>query len=226
MLFLIFQSLSAVIYFFIALLIAFTPYRFRYRVITSWSKLVIWLARVICGLEYDIEGLENIPEKPAILLCNHQSAWETLFLQVLLPYQCWVLKKSLLYIPFFGWGLALLEPIAIDRKKSASVKQLIRQGKKRLQQGRWIVIFPEGSRVLPGETKRFSRSGASLSQATQTPILPVAHNAGVFWPKNSFIKNPGKIKVIIGKPISPEGKTIDEIYEESTRWIQDKLKSF
>ena len=169
------------------LLFAF-PYIVRYRVITSYSHFVTWWAGFCCGIHYKIIGKENLPEKNAIVLCKHQSAWETLFLQTLLPPQTWVLKKQLLLIPFFGWALRLIEPIAIDRKKSSSIKQLLEQGKECLDKGRWVIIFPEGTRMDVGKTGKYSRSGAVLAKETGYSVVPIAHNAGVFWPKKCFYK--------------------------------------
>ncbi len=215
------QALAAIFFCLGGLLLAPFPFRYRYHFITQFSHFVIWLAKALCGLDYRVQGLENLPSDNAIVLCKHQSAWETLFLQVLLPPQSWVLKKQLLYIPFFGWGLALLEPIAIDRsKKTGALKQLIEKGKKRLQQGRWIVIFPEGSRISVGEKVKFSRSGALLAKESGFKVVPITHNAGVFWPKNTFLKKPGTIEVIIGQPLDPKVLSADEIHQQSEEWIE------
>jgi 1-acyl-sn-glycerol-3-phosphate acyltransferase len=204
-------------------LLFFTPLSVRYWIITRWSHFFIFWAKTTCGLDFTVEGLENIPKKNAIVFSNHQSMWETIFFQVLLPNQTWVLKKELLYIPIFGWGLALIEPIAINRKEFNSIRSLIRQGKERLAKGRWVIIFPEGTRVSPGENRDFTRSGAALAQASEYPILPVAHNAGYFWPRGFCIKKPGIIRVAIGPLIETKGKTTDEINAAAERWIKDKL---
>ncbi len=202
----------------------FTPFSFRYWLITRWSHFFIFWSKRIIGLQYSVTGAENIPKKNAIVLSNHQSAWETVFYQVLLPTQTWVLKKELLYIPFFGWGLALIEPISINRREFNSVKALIKQGKKRLDAGRWVIIFPEGTRVPVGGHQRFTRSGAALAEASQYPILPIAHNAGLFWPKGFFIKKPGTIQVKIGPLIDPKDKTVAEINDEAEKWIRENTK--
>jgi 1-acyl-sn-glycerol-3-phosphate acyltransferase len=199
------------------------PFKIRYYLITRWSHFFIFWAKVCCGLKYSVAGSENLPTQNAIVLSNHQSMWETIFMQILLPEQSWVLKKELFYIPVFGWGLALLEPIAINRKASDSIKVLIRQGKERLEKNRWVVIFPEGTRVAPTAIRRYSRSGAALAEATGFPIVPIAHNAGHFWPKGFFIKKPGTIKVVIGPNIDPKGKTITEINELVEQWIRKKV---
>lgn len=223
-LFFISQAIAAVVVFLLGALLFPFPYQVRYRFITLWSHFAIWGAQKICGIRYQVQGLENLPKDNAIVLCKHQSAWETLFLQILLPAQTWVLKKQLLQIPFFGWGLAMLEPIAIDRKKSSSIKQLLEQGKTRLKQGRWVVIFPEGSRVAVGESGKFSRSGAVLAKESGYKVVPIAHNAGVFWPRNAFIKRPGTISLVIGPSLDPSTLSADQIKEQAQLWIESTMK--
>jgi 1-acyl-sn-glycerol-3-phosphate acyltransferase len=202
-----------------ALLLVFFPLKVRYWYITRWSAFIIYWAKLVCQINYQVSGLENLPKKNAIVLCKHQSAWETLFLQILLPCQTWVLKKELLWIPFFGWALALLSPIAINRAQSSSIRQLIQQGSSALNTGRWVVIFPEGTRVNPGETKKYSRSGAGLAMASGFPIIPIAHNAGHCWRKNSFLKTPGTIQVVIGSAIYPKSQTLAEMTQQAQQWI-------
>lgn len=146
-------------------------------------------------------------------------------LQIDLPPVRWVLKKELLKIPFFGWGLALMEPIAIDRSSGRkAVTQLVEQGRAMLKNGYWVVVFPEGTRAKPGEVKRYKAGGARLAVETGFPVVPVAHNAGEFWPRHSFIKWPGRIKVCIGPVINPDGKTADEVNKEAETWIENKMK--
>ncbi len=207
---------SALFFSVTGLCLFWTRLSLRYRYLIQWSKFNIFCARVICGLDVDIQGFENLPQTNAIVLCNHQSTWETLFLQGLLPMQSWVLKKQLMKIPLFGWGLRLLDPIAVDRNKKQSIKHLIKEGKKRLEQGLWIVIFPEGTRLKPGQTKKFSRSGEALSQAANYPVIAIAHDAGLYWPKNSFLKFPGTIRVRISPVLAP-GTT--SITEQAQNWM-------
>lgn len=209
----------------LALLFFYLPYPFRYRLVTSWSHFFIFWARVTCGLKYQVEGLENIPKENAIVVANHQSTWETIFFQVLLPPQTWVLKKELLYIPGFGWGLALLEPIAIQRKNLNSIKILLKEGIKRLRAGRWIVIFPEGTRLKVGDSRPFSRTAAALAHAANKPIVPIAHNAGKFWPRGFMIQKPGTIQVAIGPAIYPAGKNATEITQALEQWIRSKMST-
>lgn len=203
----------------------FLPYRVRYYCITRWSHFFIFWAKITCHLHYSVQGMHNIPKQNAIVFSNHQSMWETIFMQTLFPQQTWVLKKELLYIPIFGWGLALLDPIAINRKKFDSIKSLIQQGRKKLALGRWVIIFPEGTRVAPNVTHRYSRSGAALAEATGYPVLPIAHNAGIFWPRGYFIKQPGTITVCIGPVIHPKGKTVTEINAAAEQWIRQTSKN-
>lgn len=199
------------------------PYPIRYFIITRWSYFFVFWAKITCGLSYRVTGIENIPKNNVIVFSNHQSAWETIFMQVLFPRQTWVLKKELLSIPLFGWTLALMKPIAINRKDRNSVKELIKQGKDHLQNGQWVIIFPEGTRVAPGHDHRFTRSGSALAESTGYSVLPMAHNAGLFWPRGYFIKNPGLIEICIGPVIKPEGKSATEINNEAEQWIKNAV---
>ncbi len=210
----------------VGLFFFFLPYIWRYRIITSWSHFFIFWARVTCGLKYHVEGLSNLPKENAIVVSNHQSTWETIFFQVILPPQNWVLKKELLYIPGFGWSLALLEPIAIERKELNSIKTLLKKGIKSLQAGKWLVVFPEGTRVSMGSSQRFSRTAAALAHASHKPIVPIAHNAGKFWPRGFMILKPGTIQVAIGPVIDPAGKKATEINHLAELWIKNKMASF
>jgi 1-acyl-sn-glycerol-3-phosphate acyltransferase len=197
------------------------PYRFKYKILQSWSLFFIFSAKKICGLRYQVTGIKNIPSTAAVVLSNHQSTWEAIFMQVLLPTQCWVLKRELLLIPFFGWALALLKPIAINRKNSNAAKQLLKQGAKRLRDGIFVIIFPEGTRVQVGACKPFKRSGAALAKEAGVDILPIAHNAGKLWPRGLWITKPGTIKVVIGKPIRSAAHSVAEL----TTWINDTKAS-
>ncbi|MFO7592542.1 MAG: lysophospholipid acyltransferase family protein [Pseudomonadota bacterium] len=202
-------------------LLIFLPYRWRYYHLTRWGRFSIWWLKVTCNLTYKVEGLENIPDSPTIVLAKHQSAWETIALQEILPRQTWVLKRELLWLPIFGWGLALMYPVAIDRKAGKkALKQVIEQGTRRLKMGLWLIIFPEGTRTAPGERKRYAIGGAMLAQKSGFPVLPVCHNAGEFWPKNNLLKKPGTISLVIGEPISPSNMRANEINEQVEEWIE------
>jgi len=193
----------------------------RYRVTSGWAHIMLFLTRVICGVRYRVLGMENIPKTPSIVLSKHQSAWETLAFQQIFPPQVWVLKKELLRIPFFGWGLAMTSPIAINRSSGkTALKQIVQQGKDRLKQGLWIVIFPEGTRIAPGKKGKYGIGGAWLATHTGVSVVPVAHNAGELWGKNSFIKRSGTITVSIGAPIDPAGMKANELNARVEAWIE------
>ncbi len=218
------QILSAIVVDIAVILVLPFPDRIRDRVISSWARFNIWTLRIICGLDFRLQGRENIPDEPSIILSNHQSAWETLCFQLIFPPLSFVLKRQLLWIPFFGWGLAAQRPIAIDRsQKVRALDQLIEQGKERLAAGRWLVIYPEGTRMPPDAPGKFQAGGAMIASKSGAPIVPVAHNAGNFWPRNGFLKYPGTIDIVIGPPIQPEGNKVREINDAVEGWIKDTL---
>ncbi len=197
----------------------------RYRLISSYARTMIWLLKVVCGIHHKVIGFENIPKQPCVVLCKHQSAWETLALQVIFPPQAWVLKRELLWLPFFGWGLAMTSPIAINRSDGkGAVKQLLKQGKQRLVQGFFVVIFPEGTRIPFGERGKYKIGGALLATSAGVPVLPVAHNAGRLWGRNSFIKHPGLITMSIGAPIDTYGLKADELNARAEAWIENEIQ--
>ncbi len=197
------------------------PFLWRYHLTKHWALFNLWVLKTVCGLRYRLEGAQHIPDENGIIFCKHQSAWETLALQRIFPPQVWVLKRELLWVPLFGWALALMEPIAIDRKAARrALRRIVEQGKERLSRGRWVVIFPEGTRVAPGAQKRYAMGGALLAQRSGYPVVPVAHNAGEFWPRRGFIKRPGTIRVVIGPPIETKGKSAAEINELARVWIE------
>ena len=203
--------------------ILFLPFNFpfRFKVMSGWSVFNLWTLKTICGLDSTIEGLENIPQGPAIIMCKHQSAWETLALQIYFPAQVWILKRELLWIPIYGWGLASMKPIAIDRSSGMrALKYIAKQGKERLERGLWVVIFPEGTRTAPGKRLKYQPGGGLLAEKSGYPVVPVTHNAGYFWPRNSLDKKPGTITMKIGPIIDPAGKSATEITSEVEDWIE------
>ncbi len=204
----------------------FLPYRQRYWIITRWNVFVILAARSVCGIHWEVKGQENLPDAPVILLSKHQSAWETIFYCWMMPRpMIFVFKKELLYIPFFGWGLAMLRMIAIDRSKGRdAMSQVIAVGKQRLNDGQWVIMFPEGTRTRVGEQGKYKAGGAILAIGTKTPVVPIAMNSGDCWPRNAFIKKPGLITVSIGKPISPEGLTPAELIAQAENWIESEMR--
>jgi len=218
--------ISTVLYAILMMVSFLVPQRKRFKIAQSWTTLNIWTLKHICGVRYRIVGRENIPESAAIVLSKHQSTWETLAFVMIFPSQVWVLKKSLLRIPFFGWGLALLRPIAIDRGAgSTAMEQVVLQGRERLQNDIWVVVFPEGTRVAPGQKRRYKMGGATLASETGYPVVPVAHNAGRLWPRHQFIKWPGLITVVIGPTIDPQGLSAEEINQQAEVWIEKQMES-
>jgi 1-acyl-sn-glycerol-3-phosphate acyltransferase len=202
------------------------PRMARYRVISGWSRLVVRLARTLCGIRWQVEGREHLPASPSVILSKHQSAWETLAFQEIFPPQVLVLKRELLWIPFFGWGLALMSPIAIDRAKGrAALRDIARRGKERLAQGFWVVIFPEGTRVRVGEKREYQQGGAWLAAQCGVPVVPVAHNAGRFWPRNAFLKAPGTVTVRIGPAIGTAGRDAKQISADAEAWIEAEQRT-
>lgn len=224
LLFFVIQSMLTVVWSLLSLLTFPLPPLARYRFITVWSRMVVWLARVLCGIDYEVRGLQNLPKQPAIILAKHQSAWETLAFQVFLPPQVWVIKRELLRVPFFGWGLAMMSPIAIERSAGMkALRQTLEQGRQRLAQGFWIVIFPEGHRFPPGLKGPYHLGGAWLAVQTGAPAVPVAHNAGYVWPRHSFLKYPGKVTVSIGPPMDPAGMRADKLNQAVEEWIEAEV---
>ncbi|MHB8471469.1 MAG: lysophospholipid acyltransferase family protein [Gammaproteobacteria bacterium] len=200
------------------------PFHWRYRFIGQWARFNLWWLKKTCGLSYQIQGGAHIPARNAIIMAKHQSAWETLALQRIFGPQVWVLKRELLWVPLFGWGLAMLEPIAIDRQAGRkAVRQVVEQGTQRLNAGRWVVIFPEGTRVAPGERKRYGIGGALLAEHSGYPVIPVAHNAGEYWSRRSFIKRPGVIRVVIGPPIQSHDRRAADIIADVEQWIESTM---
>ncbi len=219
-----FLMLSACVFGGAMALCFFLPYRSQFAMARTWAKVVLWALDRLCGLKYVVEGRERIPDGNHIVMSNHTSAWETVALFLIFPPQVWVLKRELLWIPFVGWGLKLLRPIAINRGEGhRAVNQVVDQGKARLRDGQWIIIFPEGTRVVAGETRRFGVSGALLSIASGKSLVPVSHNAGQFWARRGILKKPGTVHVIIGKPIPPAGKEPRELNEEVRQAVEAGL---
>jgi 1-acyl-sn-glycerol-3-phosphate acyltransferase len=197
------------------------PFRGRFELARVWSRVILAVLRWTCRLDYHVEGREHLPPGNHIALIKHSSSWETVAQTLLVPPHVWVLKRELTWIPFVGWGILLLRAIAIDRGSgSTAVRSVLEQGKARLAEGKWIVIFPEGTRMAPGETRKYGVSGALLAVEAQRLIVPIAHDAGYFWPRRGLIKKPGTIRVVIGAPISAVGRDPREINAEAQAWIE------
>jgi 1-acyl-sn-glycerol-3-phosphate acyltransferase len=198
----------------------------RSRIVSGWAFFTMWWLKLTCGVSFQVQGLENIPKTPSIILAKHQSAWETIALQTIFPPQIWVMKRELLLIPFLGWAFIALAAIPINRSAGrAALKQLVDHGKDRLARGLWVVIFPEGTRIAPGEKGKYHIGGAWLAAHTGTQVVPVAHNAGLFWPKNTFIKHPGTIQVVIGKPIQTASLKPDDVNTQVEAWIENTMQT-
>jgi 1-acyl-sn-glycerol-3-phosphate acyltransferase len=197
------------------------PYRQRFALARFWGRVLLAALKGICGLDYRVEGRENLPEGCHVALVKHSSSWETFAQTVILPPQAWVLKRELLWIPFVGWGIRLLRAIAINRGAGgAAVRQLIDQGTRRLAEGMWVVVFPEGTRMAPGQTRRYGVGGAALAVNAGVLVVPVAHDSGYYWPRRGFLKKPGTIRVVIGPPIDTRGRDPREVNEEAQRFIE------
>ena len=221
LLFTTYLMLSACCFGLFMTLLFWLPYRQHFALARAWSHSVFFMLERLCGLGFTVEGREHIPAGNHIVMSNHTSAWETVAQFVIFPPQVWVLKRELLWIPLVGWGLKLLKPIAINRGAGhRAVSQVIEQGKERLAAGLWVIIFPEGTRVLPGETRKYGTSGALLAIASGKLIVPFSHNAGSFWPRRGLLKKPGTVRVVIGAPLSPAGKDARTLTEETRAAIE------
>ena len=198
------------------------PLAWRNRISNAWGRTNLRLQKAVCGLDYRIEGWDNLPPRPCVIMAKHQSAWETIALRGLLPAnQCWILKRELMWVPVFGWAMAVMKQIAIDRKAGTkAVKQVIREGKAALDGGRYVVVFPEGTRTAPGERKKYGIGGAMLAERSGYPVLPIAHNAGVFWRRRGLHKYPGTIDVVVGPLIPSTGRKAPDILREVEDWIE------
>ncbi|HEX9139425.1 MAG TPA: lysophospholipid acyltransferase family protein [Steroidobacteraceae bacterium] len=208
----------AIFFFFAAALL---PFRGRFALARVWSHVLLRVLKWTCRLDYRLEGTEHLPAGNHVALIKHSSSWETIAQCVILPPQAWVLKRELTWIPFLGWDLRLMRSIAVDRGAGGSaVRQVIDQGKVLLDSGVWIVIFPEGTRMAPGETRKYGLSGALLAREAGRLIVPVAHDAGYYWPRRGLRKRPGTIRVRIGPPIETAGREPREITAEAQLWIE------
>ena len=201
------------------------PHRARRYTAVPWVFMTIWLIKHVLGIDYRVEGRENIPDRPAVILSKHQSAWETVVLQQVFPLSLFVWKRELKWqLPFFGWALAVIPMISIDRGAGKNaLLQLVEQGRLRLSQGYPVIIFPEGTRVAPGSHRRYKIGGANLGVATGAPVLPLVHNAGEYWGRNAFFKRPGTITVSIGPAIDPTGLSADEVNNRAEAWMEAEM---
>jgi 1-acyl-sn-glycerol-3-phosphate acyltransferase len=215
---------TVVIYAPIAIVFRIFGYRATYAVAKGWSRMILTMLKWCCRLDFSVSGLERLPAENAIVLVKHSSAWETIAQLILFPHQTWVLKRELIWAPILGWAIFLLKPIAINRRGGHSaVEQVLKLGQERLREGLWIVIFPEGTRMPAGETRRYGLSGALLAQAAGRPVIPVAHNAGFFWPRRGLLKKAGTISVVVGEPLDPAGLEPRELNRRIQAWIESEI---
>ncbi|MGG4776152.1 lysophospholipid acyltransferase family protein [Paenalcaligenes sp. Me52] len=222
----LFLLITVIPYSILCLLWSPLPLRWRYKLTAGWPHLAVWGAKYILGIRWQVKGWENLPDGPAVLLSKHQSAWETMFFCGYLPKDvCFVYKRELHRVPFFGWGLALLRMIPINRSNGRdAMKQIVKTGQERLNEGRWPLLFPEGTRIPPGETGRYKQGGAMLACRTNSMVIPIAHNAGECWPRNAFIKTPGLITVSFGPAINPEGMSQATLNQAVEDWIEGEMR--
>jgi len=208
----------------VVILFMWLPPEAHYAVPRAWARTNLWLLKCVCGLDYQVEGSENLPQRPFISMWKHSSTWETIAQMILVPRAAWLLKREILWIPLLGWAVARFKPIAIDRKAGASaVNQVVSQGKERLAKGIGVVIYPEGTRVASGESRKYGMSGALLASQSGAPLVPIAHNSGVFWRRRGLLKRPGVIRVVIGPPIDPTGLEPRELTERVKQWIDGQV---
>jgi 1-acyl-sn-glycerol-3-phosphate acyltransferase len=207
-------------------LLFWAPYRLRWAICVGWCRLAMWGLGVICGLRIEVEGRENLPDEPSVIMIKHSSTMETLWQVTAFPRTTWVLKREIRWFPLIGWAIAALEPIAIDRAGGGSaVKQVIKQGTEKLRSGTWVTIFPEGTRVPPGKTRRYGISGAALAREARAPIVPVAHNAGDLWTRGSLAKKrPGTVRFCIGPAIDATTQSPKETNEIAQNWVEAKMR--
>ena len=195
-----------------------------YECARSWGWRILWLAKHVCGIDYQVRGMENLPDRPVVVMAKHQSAWETVGILAHLPRAVWIIKKELVWVPIVGWVLGGLKSIAIDRKSGRSARdQILEQGRDRLQRGYWVMIFPEGTRIAPGERSRYGLGGSLLAIGAGVDIVPIAHNAGECWRRNAFLKYPGKVTMSIGPVITTAGKTSVEVGRDVEQWIEAEM---
>lgn len=224
LLFTAFLFASTLVYAIVVVLLGWLPGKKLYSVANSWARTQLWTLEKLCGLTYVVEGRENIPSGTHVSMWKHSSAWETIAQASIFPPQSWVLKRELMWIPVVGWAVRCLRPIAINRKAgAAAVSQVVEQGTQRLAAGLWVLIFPEGTRVAVGKSRKYGVSGALLASRVGCKIVPVVHNAGYFWPRRGWVKKPGVVRVVIGPPIEAAGRDPRELNDEVRAWIEGQL---
>jgi 1-acyl-sn-glycerol-3-phosphate acyltransferase len=201
------------------------PRMARWRVIAGWPQFAFWLSRHLLRIDYEVHGREHIPPEPCVVLSKHQSAWETIAYTTIFPPHVYVIKRELLWLPFLGWGLGLMSPIALNRStRKIALQRMIQLGGERLKQGFSIMVYPEGTRIPAGRRGHYKLGGAVVAVNNGALALPVAHNAGLVWPRNSFAKHPGKVTVVIGPPIAADGLTAEQVMRRAEEWIEGEME--
>lgn len=224
LLFNVFGFTTAIIAAAVVALTFWAPYRFHWAIALGWCRLAMWAVGFFCGIRIEVEGRENLPDEASVIMIKHTSTMETLWQVTAFPRTTWVLKREIIWAPILGWAIGLLKPIAIDRSGGGSaVKQVIEQGTKRLRAGIWVTVFPEGTRVAPGETRRYGVSGAALARDANVPIVPVAHNACDLWTRRSFTKKPGTVRFCIGPAVDASNQSPKETNLIVQNWIETKM---
>ena len=209
----------------VLLMLCWLPAHARRRFVMIWVHAAHWLVKNVLGIDHRIIGTENIPKLPCVIMCKHQSAWETIVLQEIFYLPSFVYKRELHWLPFFGWGLYLMPFVAIDRNMGKeALNQVAQRGKERLTEGYSVIIFPEGTRVAPGLKKRYKIGGAHLAVQSGTPVVPVALNSGEFWRRQAFLKRPGMVTVSIGPAIDPAGLTVEDVSLRAETWIENEMR--
>ncbi|MDP2639478.1 MAG: lysophospholipid acyltransferase family protein, partial [Betaproteobacteria bacterium] len=217
--------ISVVPYWELGMCVAWLPRVPRWKIIAGWPRLAAWLAIHLLGIRYEVRGRENIPAEPVVILSKHSSAWETLAYSEIFPPHVYVMKRELMWLPFLGWGLALFSPIFIDRAdRKNAMRRTVELAKQRLAQGFCIMVYPEGTRIPVGKRGKYKLGGAHVAVQTGARVLPVAHNAGLLWPRNSFLKYPGKVTVVIGEPIDSAGQTPEQLMRKVEDWIESQVE--
>ena len=201
------------------------PVRYFFAV-RCWAVANLWLLRVLCGVSWQVRGAENLPDRPSVVLMKHSSAFDTIVQALLFPRQTWMLKRELLFLPIFGWGLAAMRCIGVDRLRgSRGIRAVVRHGRARIrEEGLWLVVFPEGTRVAPGEVGEYAPGGAMIASAAGSPVVPVAHNSGDHWPRRSATKTPGVVRLVIGPPLDPSRSRPRQLTQDAQEWIEREVK--
>lgn len=202
------------------------PHRIRYFfAVRCWAVANLWLLRVICGVGWEVRGARRLPDKPSVVLMKHSSAFDIIVQAVLFPRQIWLLKRELLWVPLFGWALAAIGCVGVDRARGGrAIRSVVRACKGRVEQGLWVMVFPEGTRMAPGETGNYAPGGAMIAGAARCPVVPVAHNASDYWPRRSALKKPGTISIVIGPPLDSRSLAARELTRKAKTWIEEEVR--